>query len=180
MEKVLLHTCCAPCATASIERLIDKYCLIAYFYNPNIHPEKEYNIRKNEIIKLTDYYNIELIIGDYDKDNWFRTVKGFEKEPENGKRCELCFLLRLENTARKAAELGINKFTSTLSISPHKNFEKIKKISEKIAVNYNMEFLPENFKKKDGFKRSIELSKRFKLYRQTYCGCCFSRNGKES
>lgn len=179
MDLVLLHTCCAPCATASLERLLNDYNVIAYFYNPNIHPENEYDIRKNDIIRLADYYNIELIIGNYDKDNWLKTVEGFEKEPEGGKRCDLCFQMRFDSSAKKTKELGIEKFTSTLSISPHKNFEKIKEISEKISNKYGVKFLPENFKKKNGFKRSIDLSKKLGFYRQTYCGCCFSRNDRE-
>ena len=175
MEKILLHSCCAPCASASIEKLLGDYEVILYFYNPNIHPEKEYTQRKSELKKIAEFYNIDMINGVYDPDLWFSNVKGLEKEPERGKRCDVCFNIRLENTGRKAKELGIKKFTSTLSISPHKDFEKIRDIGQGIAQRLDLVFVPENFKKKDGYKRSIELSKKLDLYRQNYCGCVYSR-----
>ncbi|MFC1724951.1 epoxyqueuosine reductase QueH [candidate division KSB1 bacterium] len=178
MEKILLHSCCAPCASASIEKLLNNYEIILFFYNPNIHPETEYSARKDEIKKIAEFYYVELITGKYDPELWFSGVKGLEKEPERGKRCDVCFRIRLENTGLKAKELGIRKFTSTLSISPHKDFDKINNIGQDIASKLDLEFVPENFKKKDGYKKSIELSKKFDLYRQGYCGCVYSKEKK--
>jgi len=174
MDTILLHTCCAPCSTSSVERLMKEYNVVSYFYNPNIHPEEEYRLRKNEMKKISDFFNIRTVIGDYDKEEWLSSVKGLEKEPEGGKRCEVCFRIRLEKVALFAKEEGISKFTTTLSVSPHKSFEKIKEIGKEIERKFDVKFIDVDLKKKDGFKRSTVLSNKLGLYRQNYCGCIFS------
>ncbi|MFA6989724.1 MAG: epoxyqueuosine reductase QueH [Candidatus Gastranaerophilaceae bacterium] len=175
-NKILAHACCAPCASFSLQKLLsDDYLPILYFYNPNIHPYDEYVIRHDELIKFAKSQKIELIIEEPDFDNWFKAVKGLENEPEKGKRCSVCFDFRLNKTAEKALELGINTFTTVLTISPHKNASVINAIGEDIASNAGLSFLKENFKKNDGFKKSIELSKKYGFYRQSYCGCVFSK-----
>ncbi|RLG58102.1 MAG: recombinase [Candidatus Hydrothermarchaeota archaeon] len=175
MEKLMLHACCAPCATHVVKVLREKYEVIVYFYNPNIHPEEEYHLRMKNMIKLAELYDFPLIIGDYDVELWFERIKGFEKEKEGGERCKLCFELRLEKTAKLAKELGMPIFATTLTISPHKNAEVINSIGKKIAKKYNIKFFEADFKKKNGFKKSVEESKRLNLYRQNYCGCIFSK-----
>jgi len=171
----LLHICCAACATVCVERLRKNgYDIIGYFYNPNIQPPAEYNKRCKEVAKLSEVMEFELHTGEYELSRWFEKIKGLEDEPERGKRCEICYELRLEETAVLAKKLGIKQFTTTLSVSPHKCFKRIKLIGEKIAQRHKLLFLPCDFKKKDGFKRSVELSKEYNLYRQSYCGCIFS------
>jgi predicted adenine nucleotide alpha hydrolase (AANH) superfamily ATPase len=176
-DRILLHICCAPCATYSIERVLkDGYQVIGYFYNPNIQPLNEYKRRLKEVKKLAKIMELTIYFGNYNLKEWFRRIKGLEKEPEGGKRCEQCFKMRLEQTAIFAIEKNIKFFTTTLTISPHKNSELIHRIGREIGDKYGLEFLPYNFKKKDGFKKSIILSKKFNLYRQNYCGCIFSKN----
>ncbi len=170
-----MHICCAPCATHCINLLKEMgYDVIGFFYNPNIHPAKEYEKRKNELEKLRKYFGIEIIEGEYDVKGWFEKIKGYEKEKEGGKRCEICYKIRLEETAKIARELGIKYFTTTLTISPWKDSRKIFRIGNEISKKYDVKFLEIDFKKNDGFKKSVELSKKFKMYRQKYCGCIFS------
>ena len=166
--KILLHVCCAPCSTQSIEELKKDYDVTLFFYNPNIHPKEEYEKRLNEAKKISKILGLPLIEGEYDKDAWLEAVKGFENEPENGKRCAICYEFRLKKSSEKAKDFDF--FTTTLTISPHKNSEVINEIGSKI----NHKFLKKNFKKKDGFRKSIELSKKHNLYRQDYCGCIYS------
>lgn len=174
---VLLHICCAPCAIACVERLReDGYKVTGYFYNPNIQPLKEYKKRYSEVVRLSELMGFELHAGDYDPLRWFEEIRGLEDEPEGGRRCEVCYRLRLEETAALAKKLGIGQFTTTLSVSPHKYFDKIRYIGEELAKSYKLVFLPYDFKKKDGFKRSVELSRKYNLYRQNYCGCVFSKD----
>lgn len=177
-EKILLHCCCAPDATHCINVLREQnFEVITYFYNPNIHPEEEYIKRYKDmekVIKIMEVRNINNV--KYDVEEWHKICDKFAEEKEGGKRCELCFKMRLLNTALKASETGINYFATTLTISPHKNAELINKLGEEIAGQYSIKYLPSNFKKKDGFKISIELSKKYNLYRQNYCGCIYSIN----
>ena len=185
---MLLHSCCGPCSTAVIERLIDRYDLTVYFYNPNITNEGEYDKRLDTEKKFIDEYNkylmekngtdsdvtVKLIEGEYDPENYLIAVKGLEEEPENGDRCTKCFEVRMRKTAEEAERLGFENFATTLSVSPHKNTNKINKIGYELEKELKPAFLDESFKKKDGFKRSTELSREYGLYRQNYCGCIFS------
>ncbi len=175
MKKLLLHTCCGPCVTVPLERLRESFQVTCYFYNPNIHPRKEYQNRLEELKRLLQQLDAEIIVAEYDTRVWFDAVKGLEDEPEGGKRCEVCFRLRLEKTAQTAKEKGFDAFTTVMSISPHKNFKLLNEIGNELARKYGVEYIEANFKKKDGFKRSVELSKKYNLYRQDYCGCVFSK-----
>ncbi len=172
--KLLLHACCAPCATSVIERLKPNYELEVFFYNPNIHPKKEYILRLDEIKRLCKYHGIGLTVGRYEVERWFEITKVYRGEPEGGRRCTLCYGLRLNETAKLAKEKGFDFFTTTLSVSPLKDYDRIKSIGEKLALKYGLKFEDSDFKKRDGFKRSVELSKRFGFYRQEYCGCVYS------
>lgn len=184
---LLLHSCCGPCSSAVIERLDESYEITVYFYNPNITEREEYEKRKDTQLALISQYNgnkdsknrIAFLEGHYDLDQFYEISKGLEKEPEGGKRCACCFQLRLEKTAETASILGFDCFATTLTVSPHKHFETISKIGVKLGVKYGLSFLNEDFKKKDGYKRSIELSKQYNLYRQNDCGCRFARGGEE-
>ena len=179
---MLLHSCCGPCSTAVIERLVDRYDLTVFFYNPNITNEGEYRKRFAAEQQFVEAFNrtlpenrrVKLIEGPYDPENYLAAVKGMEQVPENGARCTECFALRMEKTAREAEKMGMESFATTLSVSPHKNTATINEIGYRLAKRFSPEFLDESFKKKDGFKRSVELSKQYGLYRQNYCGCIFS------
>lgn len=179
-KTLLLHSCCAPCSTVAIERLKDEYNIIVYYYNPNIYPIEEYLKRKNEQINFINNYNlrnetqIKFIDGDYNDQDFYEVVIGYENEPEMGKRCEKCIELRLETSAKMAIEVETENFTTTLSISPHKDTDSINEIGKKIAQKYNINFLENNFKEFDGYKKSIEISKDYSIYRQKYCGCKYS------
>ena len=172
---LLLHLCCAPCSSSVVERLRSKWRVTGYFYNPNIHPESEYRLRLKEMIHYAQSLDIPLIKGSYDVEDWLSVTAGLEEEPERGLRCEICFRLRLEATAQRAHDLGMDYFTSTLSISPHKDAAMIRRIGEEAGQRYRVSFLSEDFKKEGGFQRSIALSKEAGLFRQNYCGCCYSR-----
>jgi epoxyqueuosine reductase len=169
--KILLHTCCAPCASPSGERLKDENWEITLFYsNSNIFPETEYLKRLDSAKKLANIWNVQLITDAWDHNLWKKYVKGHEKEQEGGNRCSLCFEFNLKRTAEKAEELGFSAFTTTLTLGPYKNSKVIFDIGSVFPG-----FKEFNFKKKNGFLRSIELSKEYGLYRQNYCGCEFSR-----
>ncbi|MCX5708241.1 MAG: epoxyqueuosine reductase QueH [Candidatus Omnitrophica bacterium] len=173
MKKVLLHICCGICSSWAIEKLkIDGFQVCGFFYNPNIQPEEEYFKRLAVAQKVAEFHRIELLAGKYDPDKWQQEVKGRENDPEGGKRCLVCFHFRLKETFRKAVELGIEHFTTTLTISPHKNFEVIKNIGSSLSPEG---FLAYNFKKEDGFKKSNKFCREHELYRQNYCGCLYSR-----
>ena len=180
---LLLHSCCGPCSTAVIERLIDDYDVTVYFYNPCITDQDEYERRKESQIRFIEHYNLHLggagkvhfIEGDYEPENYFRAVKGYEEEPEGGSRCTICFTQRLDKTAEAAKLGGYPLFTTTLTVSPHKNYPLISAIGKVAAETYDVEFLDLDFKKKAGFQRSIQMSKEYELYRQNYCGCEFSK-----
>lgn len=177
MKKILLNVCCAPDATHCINVLKDQgYYVITFFYNPNIHPEKEYKTRFADMVKLAKELNIENITDiPYDIDEWKKRCDYFANEKEGGKRCIECFRLRLEKTAEKSKKLGVEIFATTLTISPHKNADLINTIGKQIADKYDLKYYESNFKKKDGFKKSIELSKKYNLYRQNFCGCIYSK-----
>jgi len=175
-QKILLHICCAPCATASIERLKENYDVVGMFSNSNIYPEGEYLKRLEEARKYCRKIEIKLIEINYNYKNWLEQIKGLEKEPEGGKRCLKCYKIRLEEAAKEAKKRNFDYFTTTLTISPYKNFAEIKEIGDNLGKQYGVEFLDIDFKKKDGFRKSVELSKKNRLYRQHYCGCEFSIN----
>lgn len=179
---VLLHSCCGPCSTACVERLAPDYQVTIYFYNPCITEEQEYQKRKEHQIRFIRAFNrdsayegqIGFMEGPYDKARFYRVCRGLEQEPEGGKRCQECFLLRLDATAQEAAMQGYDLFTTTLTVSPHKDYDTISRIGKRMAARYSVGFLDINFKKKSGFQRSVALSKKYGLYRQDYCGCEFS------
>lgn len=174
--KLLLHACCAPCSSACIEKVKDYFDTCVYFYNPNMDSEKEYLTRLAEQERLCKALNIPLIKEEYQNDDFYALVTGFEDQPEGGARCVKCFNLRLEKTANKAKELSFDYFTTSLTVSPLKNAALLNEIGQKVAQKVGVEFLPTDFKKRGGYQRSIELSKEYELYRQNYCGCEFSKN----
>ncbi len=172
-KKLLLHCCCAPCSSACLERLKDYFSVTVLFYNPNIETD-EYSRRKNELIRLINETGwADFIDCVQDESEFYGAVKGFETQPEGGDRCKKCFALRLEKTARLADELGFDYFTSTLTISPLKDAKTINEIGKK--AEKKAKWLFSDFKKRNGFLRSTQLSEEYGLYRQNYCGCIFSR-----
>jgi len=173
--KLLLHLCCAGCSPHVIELLKQEYHVTGYFYNPNVHPEEEYLLRLEEARKLASRLGIEMTSGDYDTVRWFAETKGMEHEPEGGARCEVCFQMRLESTAQEAQKGGFDVFTTTLTVSPHKDAEGINRVGNVAAAKYGVSFLERNFKKQDGFVKTVTLCKEMGLYRQNYCGCLYSR-----
>ena len=177
--KLLLHSCCAPCSSYVIEYLTKYFDITIFYYNPNISPIDEYLKRKDEqirlITKINNINNIDIMDCDYDNDIYEEKVKGLENEPERGNRCTVCFKLRLEKTAVNAKKLDYDYFGTTLTLSPYKNADLINKIGLDLEKKYNIKYLVSDFKKKDGYKRSIELSKKYDLYRQNYCGCKYSK-----
>ena len=180
---LLLHSCCGPCSTSVVERLAEEFNITVFFYNPCITDEEEYRKRKNSQIKFIEIFNREnagkTIIrfkeGDYRPGEFFRLTRGLEEEPEGGARCRVCFRQRLEKTAETAMITGHGYFGTTLTVSPHKNYKLISHIGNEISLKYGNTFLDRDFKKKDGFRRSVELSKKYDLYRQNYCGCKYSK-----
>ena len=174
-NKILLHSCCAICSAYPITLLKEMgYEVISFFYNPNIYPETEYYKRLEAHRILCDNLNITLIEGHYTPENFYSRVKGLENEPEKGKRCDKCFQLRLKETANLAKKLGIKEFTTSIVISPHKNFKKLSEIGELVAKDFDLEYKAIDFKKQDGFLKTNQLSKKMELYRQNYCGCEYS------
>jgi len=171
---ILLHSCCGPCSTAVIERLLPDFDVTVFYYNPNIEPKEEYEHRKNEQKRLCELLAVPFIEGDYENGAFLDAVKGFEDAPEGGARCRECFYIRLEKTAAFAKERHFDFFDSTLSVSPHKNYDVICSVGKELELRYGVNFLAGNYKKKDGFKRSTDLSREYGLYRQDYCGCHFS------
>ena len=177
-NKLLLHACCAPCSSAVLERIAKYFDITILYYNPNITDEKEYQKRLDELqrfIKNLKAENIKVLPGKYHPEVFLQMANGLEQEPERGKRCYQCYKLRLEETAKVAEELGFDYFTTTLSISPYKNSNWLNEIGEELNKVYHPIYLYADFKKKNGYKRSIELSKEYQLYRQDYCGCIFSK-----
>ena len=180
-KRLFLHSCCAPCSSYVLEYLSGFFRITVFYYNPNITFGEEYQKRVEEQKKLIATLNcnkngfaIEFVEGDYEPEKFFEMAQGHEKDKEGGERCFLCYELRLREAALMAKEGGFDYFTTTLSISPMKNAVKLNEIGEKLSKEYEIAYLPSDFKKKNGYKRSIELSKEYDLYRQDYCGCEFS------
>ena len=176
--KLLIHSCCAPCSSYVLEYLSQYFEITIFYFNPNIYPEEEYSRRVEEQKQLIQAMPLTSKItfrqGEYQPLDYYQAIKGLEKEREGGDRCFVCYELRLREAAMSAKEGGYDYFTTTLSISPHKKSEKLNEIGSKLAAEYGVVYLPSDFKKKNGYKRSIELSKEYNLYRQDYCGCVFS------
>lgn len=174
-KKLLLHACCAPCSTACIERLKEHFRVTVLFYNPNIETE-EYRKRKSEMIRfLSESGWAEYLDCDHEKEAYYAAIKGLEREREGGKRCEVCFTLRLAKTARRAADTGYDYIATTLTVSPLKDAQLINEIGENCAKQAGVVWLHSDFKKQGGYARSVELSKEYCLYRQNYCGCVYSQ-----
>ena len=170
--KVMLHICCGICAGSVAERLLQEgHQVTGYFFNPNIHPLEEYERRLDVARVIAKSVGFSLETGNYDPESWFRVTVGLEKEPEGGKRCEVCYRLRLQETFRVMSERGLDSFTTTLTVSPHKPASVVNRIGEEIARD---KFIARDFKKKDGFKRANEIAKKLGVYRQHYCGCVYS------
>lgn len=179
VPNLLLHSCCAPCSSQVISTLTNFFNITILYYNPNIYPKEEYLRRKEEQIKLLNEIEsvnkLNIIDCDYDNEVYEQTIKGLEKEKEGGSRCYKCFSLRLEKTAKIGEEKSYDYFSTTLTISPHKNSKIINIIGKSLEDKYNIKWLYSDHKKKDGYKKSIELSKKYNLYRQNYCGCIYSK-----
>ncbi len=182
-KTLLLHACCAPCSSYVLEYLSQFFIITLYYYNPNITNAEEYQRRLDELTRLVSVLPVQnpvrLIAGDYDSDRFSLAAKGLEQEREGGARCTACYELRLDSTASLAAEQGFDYFTTTLSISPYKNAAKLNDIGERLAQQYGVAHLPCDFKKRGGYKRSVELSAQYGLYRQSFCGCIFSAQRSE-
>ncbi len=177
-KKLLLHSCCAPCLTHPLAELRKDFDVTLFFYNPNIHPREEYEMRLAEAKKYCAG-RCEILEEKYDPENWFAKIRGFENEPERGKRCKICYEMRLAKTAELAAKLGFQFFATTLSISPHKNADWLNEIGRKLSSRHGIDFFEANWKKCDGFRKSVELSAAAELKRQNYCGCVYSRQAME-
>lgn len=174
MERMLLHSCCGPCSSGVLERLMQEYDVTVYYYNPNIFPVEEYEKRATAQREFLEQIGVSCIIEDYNPQDYNKVISGLEKEPEGGLRCLKCFELRLEKTAKFAKEKGFDIFTTTLSVSPHKDYIAINKIGKEMSEKYGIKFLEANFKKNDGYLKSIQNSKKYGIYRQNYCGCKYS------
>lgn len=181
---LLLHACCAPCSSYVLEYLNEFFDITVFFYNPNISPKSEFDYRYNELVRLRDEANyknaVKILCGEYDSSVFFDMAKGMESLPEGGERCFKCYELRLRESAKMAKKLGFDYFSTTLSISPHKNAQKLNEIGAALSEEYGVKYLFSDFKKKNGYKRSCELSEQYGLYRQDYCGCVFSKAARES
>jgi hypothetical protein len=175
VEHLLLHICCAPDGAYAIDLLKDQYRISCYFYNPNIDDEEEYRKREKDMKTVADYFKVEYIEPFYHAREWLKAIQGYEEEKEGGMRCSLCYYFRLKESARKAQEINAGLFTSVLTISPHKKSKIIFETGKKVESETGVKFLEYDFKKKDGFKKSVILSKSLNLYRQNYCGCSFSK-----
>ncbi len=183
VPRLLLHSCCAPCSSYVLEYLSDYFEITVFYYNPNISPAEEYEKRAAEqqhlIRELPAKHPITLVVGAYEPERFYAVSRGLETVPEGGERCFRCYRLRLEAAAKMAAEGGFDYFATTLTISPLKNAGKLNEIGEELSQIYKVEHLPSDFKKKNGYRRSVELSAEYGLYRQNYCGCVFSKREQE-
>lgn len=181
-KRLLLHCCCAPCSSYVLEYLHSFFAITVFFYNPNITGEEEYRKRKKELMRYLREvsFGSEICIkdADYEPQCFLEIARGHEEDPERGIRCERCFRLRLEKTARQAREDAYDYFCTTLSISPHKDAGLLMQLGEELGSRYGVTYLPSDFKKKNGYKRSIELSREYQLYRQDYCGCIYSAKAR--
>lgn len=178
-KKLLLHSCCGPCSTSCIERLNDYFDITVIYYNPNIEPLSEYLHRKEEQQRLLKSLNIPFLESEYEVAEFLKQTSALADCPEGGARCSICFKIRLSYTVIKAAENNFDYFGTTLTVSPYKNSQVINRIGEEISAKYNIKFLYADFKKRDGYKRSIELANKYQLYRQNYCGCRYSKRSEE-
>ncbi|SFO01044.1 hypothetical protein SAMN04487831_10616 [Pseudobutyrivibrio sp. UC1225] len=183
VPSLLLHSCCGPCSSYCIEYLSQYFNITVFYYNPNIYPDEEYYHRVKEqqrfIKAFPTKHPVEFIEGDYDKNRFYDIAKGLEHEPEKGARCHKCYELRLRRTAEVAAEKSFDFFTTTLTISPMKDSQVLNEIGIRIGEEAGVSWLPSDFKKKEGFKRSTELSAEYDMYRQDYCGCVYSYNERQ-
>ncbi|MGN1001363.1 MAG: epoxyqueuosine reductase QueH [Oscillospiraceae bacterium] len=173
---LLLHSCCGPCSTYVLEYLTKYFDVTVLFYGPNIQPESEYALRLEHQRKVLERTGVRLMDCPYDGAAFTAAVKGLEGEPEGGERCTVCFRLRLEETARRASEGGFPYYCTTLTVSPHKDAERINRLGREIGERWGVRWLPSDFKKRGGYQRSLELSRDYELYRQDYCGCLYSKN----
>lgn len=184
VPRLLLHSCCAPCSSYVLEYLSRYFSVTVFYYNPNISPKEEYDKRVEEQRRLIEAmpftHPVSFVAGDYEPEKFYEAAKGLEREPEGGERCFCCYRLRLQEAARIAAKGGFDYFTTTLTISPLKNAGKLNEIGEEMGEIYKVKHLPSDFKKKNGYKRSVELSGEYGLYRQDYCGCVFSKREFQS
>ena len=174
---ILLHSCCGPCSSYVLEYLNKYFKIKLFFFNPNIHPVEEYQRRleaQKKVLESLPLNDVELIEGEYDPSVWFESVKGLENEPEGGKRCEVCIRLRMERAAEEAVKQNADYFATTLTVSPHKNAPYINGAGEEIEKTVTVPYLVSDFKKKNGYKRSVELCRIYEIYRQNYCGCTYS------
>ena len=180
---LLLHVCCAPCSSYVLEYLSKYFRILIYFYNPNISPSKEYEYRLNEVKRLVEEMPlqnpVEIIEGKYEPEIFYNLAKGLEAEPERGERCRKCISQRLKQAAYAAKELNADYFTTTLTISPHKDSAFINSAGREISQDTGIPYLFSDFKKRNGYKRSIQLSAEYNLYRQNFCGCIYSKNNSE-
>ena len=178
--RLLLQSCCGPCSSYVLEALTPFFRVTVLYYNPNIQPRAEYDLRlenqRKIIAALPTPTAVDILECEYDGEKYDAAVKGLESEPEGGARCTVCFRLRLEETAKRASELGYDWFCTTLTVSPHKDAERLNQIGSTLGERYGVPFLPSDFKKREGYKRSIQLSKEYELYRQDYCGCLYSKS----
>lgn len=183
VSRLFLHSCCAPCSSYVLEYLSPYFEITDFFYNPNISPREEYEKRTKELQKLIEemplVHKPVFLEGEYRPEDFFEMAKGLEDVPEGGERCFQCYRMRLEEAARLAAEGSYDYFATTLTISPLKNAAKLNEIGEKLEKVYHVKHLPSDFKKRNGYKRSTELSAEYQLYRQDYCGCVFSKQERE-
>ncbi|MDD5040246.1 MAG: epoxyqueuosine reductase QueH [Patescibacteria group bacterium] len=173
-QKLLIHICCATCAAYVLEQLRERFDVTAYYYNPNIYPESEYNIRRDEAHEYCKRNGFSWVEEAPDQTKWHQTVKGHEHDPERGNRCTICYRIRLEKTANYAQQHGFQCFGTDLTISPHKDAKRLNAIGKELEAEYSIKYLEADFKKADGFKKAIELSRKECFYRQHYCGCIYS------
>lgn len=183
IPKLLIHSCCAPCSSYCLEYLSEYFEITVLYYNPNIFPKEEYDYRAEEQRRFIELFpaknKIKLIEAEYTPEDFYAISKGLEKVPEGGERCTRCYRLRLEYTAKMAYDLGMDYFTTTLSISPLKDAERLNSIGLELEKIYKVPYLVSDFKKRNGYKRSVELSKEYDMYRQDFCGCVYSMNERK-
>ncbi|AMP21345.1 hypothetical protein AZF37_09465 [endosymbiont 'TC1' of Trimyema compressum] len=177
-KSLLLHSCCGPCSASVIEKLQPYFEITVFYYNPNIYPDAEYFKRRDEQQKYLAKMNVPFVEGDYEAEIFFRLAKGLELEVEGGQRCLKCFEMRLRKTAEFGEEYNFQFLATTLTVSPHKNVNYINTLGQTLEKEYNIEYLVSDFKKKEGYKRSLEISQKEKFYRQDYCGCIYSQRKK--
>lgn len=174
-ERILVHTCCAPDALYVWQLLNKTYEVTGFFYNPNIHPETEYLRRLEETRRVSKITDVPLVIDEYKQEDWFKATEKYKNQPEKGWRCNICYAIRIDRTAKVACRSGFDAFTTVLTVSPWKKAAVINKIGQMLGRRYGIKFIESDFKKKNGFKKSVELSHSHSLYRQNYCGCIYSR-----